>query len=260
MSTRAPEYGLEFLLAFDGRVHHLEEGYWIKFEIERVKATKKRPHGLSYSFTLHAPDGTRLVGFDNAHGVPAKGSRFKPKPVASDHWHRTEDDAGQTVRVRDAETLIDDFFTKWNGCWVSRDRYNGRRSGRDTEVEMTKHKVQNLRTLREEMKAVARGERPAPADAGKPSFNSVDAMVRLLTPENRQLLALIRDRKPQSVAELVEMSGRAQPNLTRTLAKMEAAGFITMKAVGRRKAPTVAVKKIVVEIDPYSDRDRLKVA
>ena len=125
---------------------------------------------------------------------------------------------------------------------------------------MTKHKVQNLRSLREEMKAVARGERPASVDAGKPSFNSVDAMVRLLTPENRQLLALIRDRKPQSVAELVEMSGRAQPNLTRTLAKMEAAGFITMKAVGRRKAPTVAVKKIVVEIDPYSDHDRLKVA
>ena len=125
---------------------------------------------------------------------------------------------------------------------------------------MTKYKVQNLRSLREEMKAVARGERPAPADAGKPSFNSVDAVVRLLTPENRQLLALIRDRKPQSVAELVEMSGRAQPNLTRTLAKMASAGFITMKTVGRRKAPSVAVKKIVVEIDPYSDRDRLKVA
>jgi len=125
---------------------------------------------------------------------------------------------------------------------------------------MTKYKVQSLRSLREEMKAVARGERPAPADARKPSFNSVDALVRLLTPENRQLLALIRDRKPQSVAELVEMSGRAQPNLTRTLAKMASAGFITMKAVGRRKAPIVAVKKIVVEIDPYSDRDRLKVA
>jgi predicted transcriptional regulator len=125
---------------------------------------------------------------------------------------------------------------------------------------MTKYKVQNLRSLREEMKAVARGERPAPADAGKPSFNSVDALVRLLTPENRQLLAIIRDRKPQSVAELVEMSGRAQPNLTRTLAKMASAGFITMKTVGRRKAPSVAVKKIVVEIDPYSDRDRLQVA
>ena len=44
------------------------------------------------------------------------------------------------------------------------------------------------------------------------------------------------------------------------IAKEESAGFITMKAEGRRKAPTVAVKKIVVEIDPCSDRDRLNVA
>jgi hypothetical protein len=40
----------------------------------------------------------------------------------------------------------------------------------------------------------------------------------------------------------------------------EAAGFIRMKTVGRRKTPRVAVKRIVVEIDPYSDRDRLRVA
>ena len=79
-------------------------------------------------------------------------------------------------------------------------------------------KIQSLRSLREEMKAVARGERPAPADANKPSFNSVEAVVRLLTPDNRRLLALIRDRKPRSVAELVTMTGGAQPTLTRTLA------------------------------------------
>jgi len=123
------------------------------------------------------------------------------------------------------------------------------------------HKVQSLRSLREEMKAVARGERPAPVNAASPSFNSVEALVRLLTPENRELLALIRDHKPQSVAALVEISGRAQPNLTRTLAKMEAAGFIRMKAMGgRRKAPSIAIKKIIVEIDPCSDHDRLSVA
>ena len=110
MVDQPAEYGLEFLLAFDGRIHHLEEGYWLKFEIKRVEATKERPHGLSYSFTLHAPDGTRLVGFDNAHGVPATGSRFKRKPPASDHWHRTEDDPGRLYQFEDAETLIDDFF------------------------------------------------------------------------------------------------------------------------------------------------------
>ena len=120
--------------------------------------------------------------------------------------------------------------------------------------------VQSLRSLREDMKAVARGERRPSRDADRPSFNSVEAVVRLLTPDNRRLLALIRDREPQSVAELVAMTGRAQPNLTRTLAKLEAAGFITMKTVGRRRTPSAAVKKIVVEIDPYSDRDRLRVA
>jgi predicted transcriptional regulator len=125
---------------------------------------------------------------------------------------------------------------------------------------MSKYKIQNLQSLRAQMKAVARGERPAPADAAKPSFNSVEAIVRLLTAENRKLLAMIRDRKPGSIAELAAMSGRAQPNLTRTLAKLAAAGFVTMKAVGRRRAPTATIRKIVVEIDPYAARDRLKLA
>jgi predicted transcriptional regulator len=125
---------------------------------------------------------------------------------------------------------------------------------------MRRMKVQNLRSLREEMKAVARGARSAPADARRPSFNSVAAVVRLLTPENRRLLTVIRDRKPQSVADLVQLTGRAQPNLTRTLAKFEAAGFITITTLGRRKAPSATVKRIVVEIDPYSDRDRMRVA
>jgi predicted transcriptional regulator len=125
---------------------------------------------------------------------------------------------------------------------------------------MKRLRIMSLDALEQEMRAVARGERPAPADAGRPSFNSVEAVVRLLTPENRKLLAMIRNRKPQSIAELVEMTGRAQPNLTRTLAKLEAAGFITMKSVGRRRAPSTTIKKIVVEIDPYSNRDRLLVA
>ena len=112
MDRSDPEYPLEFLLAFDGRIHHLEEGYWIKFEIKRVKSNEERPHGLSYSFTLHAPSGKRLIGFDNAHGVAATGSRYKTRPRTRDHRHRTEDDSGRPYRFVNVETLLDDFFSE----------------------------------------------------------------------------------------------------------------------------------------------------
>jgi hypothetical protein len=110
MVDRRSDYGLEFLIAFDGRIHHLEAGYWIKFEIKRVAATNERPHGLTYAFTLHAPDGTRLVGFDNSHRVRVTGARFKRSPKPRDHWHRTKDDPGRPYDFKDADTLLEDFF------------------------------------------------------------------------------------------------------------------------------------------------------
>jgi len=110
MKDRVREHGLDFLLGFDGRVHHLERGYWIRFEIRRVELSAKRPHGLNYSFTLHGPDGARLIGFDNAHRLPDRTLSVKRRQTASDHWHRTEEDSGRPYRFRDAETLLDDFF------------------------------------------------------------------------------------------------------------------------------------------------------
>ncbi len=104
------EHTLEFLLAFNGRVHRYAGGYWLKFEIVTVTPSEARPHGLDYSFTLHGPDNRRLIGFDNAHTVPAKGSRFKKRSKAADHWHRTETDAGWPYAFVNAEQLIDDFF------------------------------------------------------------------------------------------------------------------------------------------------------
>lgn len=123
---------------------------------------------------------------------------------------------------------------------------------------MTEHKIQSLADLEREMRAVARGEKPAPTDAAAPSFDSVAALARLLTPENRQLLATIRDRKPGSVSELAKWVGRAEPNVLRTLEKLRAAGLVRMEQDGRRKVPTVSVGRIVAEIDPYSPNDRLR--
>ncbi len=103
---------LEFLLDFDGRVHHYAGGYWLKFRIVKVLESVEKPHGLDYSFTLHGPDGRRLVGFDNAHSVSGSTGRFKRRNLTRDHWHRTEDDEGRPYAFRDAEGLISDFFAE----------------------------------------------------------------------------------------------------------------------------------------------------
>jgi hypothetical protein len=104
------EHTLEFLLAFDGRTHWLDQGYRLKFEIRRGEVTATRPHGLHYSLTLHDPEGQRLIGFDNAHSVAAVGSRFNERPAAADHWHRTHTDEGRPYDFSDADTLLRDFF------------------------------------------------------------------------------------------------------------------------------------------------------
>jgi len=110
------------------------------------------------------------------------------------------------------------------------------------------------------MRAVARGDRAAPKDAAAPSFSSVDVLIRLLTPENRKLMAIIRDKKPKSIAELAELTGRAPSNLTRTLGKLEDAGLVKMQADKKRKIPIPAVKILRLRIDPFSQADYLEMA
>ena len=56
---------------------------------------------------------------------------------------------------------------------------------------MMKMKIQSMQGLKKEMLSVARGERKAPADAAQATFESVEAVIRLLTPENCFLLATI---------------------------------------------------------------------
>ncbi len=119
-------------------------------------------------------------------------------------------------------------------------------------------KIQKMQDALAEMKAVARGEIAAPADAAQPSVESAEALLRLLTPDNRRLLRTIRDAKPQSVAELARLTNRAEPNLLRTLGKLEAFGLLEMRTVDRRRVPTAMVGMLHVEIDPYAMADRIE--
>ncbi|WP_303903418.1 toxin-antitoxin system TumE family protein [Thiohalomonas denitrificans] len=102
--------GLETLLDLDGQIFGQEGGYWIKVEAQRVAATPNRPHGVSYSLTLHAIDGGRVLEFDNAHAVRVRGNRFSGRSLEYDHRHRTEEDEGIPYEFETPEQLLADFF------------------------------------------------------------------------------------------------------------------------------------------------------
>lgn len=124
-----------------------------------------------------------------------------------------------------------------------------------------KMKIQSMQSLKKEMLAVARGERKAPADAAQISFESVEGVFRLLTPENRFLLATIDQKKPVSVADLARLVKRAEPNVSRTLGKLEAFGFVRLRqGAGKSKIPEVAIHRLTVDMDICAQQDRVAVA
>jgi hypothetical protein len=57
-------------------------------------------------------EGARLLGFDNAHRVPARSGRYAAKPSAHDHWRRTESDKGRPYAFRSALDLVQDFLNE----------------------------------------------------------------------------------------------------------------------------------------------------
>ena len=119
-------------------------------------------------------------------------------------------------------------------------------------------KIQSLKELEAEMRKVARGEVATPADAAAPSVESSEALIRLLTPDNRSLLRTIRDAKPQSVAELARLTHRAEPNLLRTLGKLEEFGLLEMRTINRRRVPTAKVTVLHLAIDPYAMNHKIE--
>jgi hypothetical protein len=103
---------LDTLLDLDGQVLVIDEsgGYWVKFDVKEVPATKERPHGLDYSMTLHGNHNERLVGFDNAHAMRHSSGPAGKAKTAYDHKHRVR--SIRPYEYRDAATLLADFWAE----------------------------------------------------------------------------------------------------------------------------------------------------
>ena len=105
MNGTHEDSSVTYFLELDGTVHFVDEKcrYRIEIEAKRTDVTPERPHGLSYSLKLHDSEGERILGFDNAHPVPA-GKRYR----FHDHKHRIN--RTRVYEFVDAETLIVDFY------------------------------------------------------------------------------------------------------------------------------------------------------
>ncbi len=77
--------------------------------------------------------------------------------------------------------------------------------------------------------AIAKGDHKRKRGEPKIWFTSMQCIARVLSEQNRGLLALIAEAKPESLQELEKLSGRQVSNLSRTLKKMEQYGIVTLE-------------------------------
>lgn len=106
MSRR--DEGLDRLLDLDSFLAEVGGGFWVKILARRVPPDDNRPHGVSYTLTLHDRSGQRVFGIDNAHPVRLTRGPASRSSTVCDHVHR-----GELVRrysYRDADSLVDDFW------------------------------------------------------------------------------------------------------------------------------------------------------
>ena len=91
--------------------------------------------------------------------------------------------------------------------------------------------------IRERMLSIAPGEYKPKTTEPKIWFTSMRSLAEVLSDENRALLKVIQDTKPQSISTLAETTGRKPGNLSWTLKTMSNYGFVEMKRESRHVRP-----------------------
>ena len=87
-------------------------------------------------------------------------------------------------------------------------------------------------------------------------FESLQSMAQVLSNENQLLLKTILERKPESLKELEEATGRSSSNLSRTLKTMARYGIVKMEKVNRNIKPVVEATDFSVQFGLYADGQR----
>ncbi len=107
--------------------------------------------------------------------------------------------------------------------------------------------IMSKEAYQERTMAIARGEYVPREHEPKIWFESLQSMAQILSNENRELLKVILEKKPKSLAELEAMTGRKKPNLSRTLKTLERYGIVKLHKEKNRTVPEVLATEFRVE-------------
>lgn len=109
--------------------------------------------------------------------------------------------------------------------------------------------IASREAFKERTMAIARGEFKPTADDPKVWFTSIESFAKILSENNRALLAKIAESNPKSLTELANLTGREKSNLSRTLKTMERYGLIEFEdGEGRAQMPRALYSDIVLGV------------
>ncbi len=96
---------------------------------------------------------------------------------------------------------------------------------------------------------VVAGRRRRTADDPDIWFTSVESFAKVLSERNRELLAVIAERQPDSLDALAAASGRAKSTRSRTRQTMARSGWVRLeKGEGRKLRPVVTFERVELRL------------
>ncbi|MBV8924565.1 MAG: helix-turn-helix domain-containing protein [Bradyrhizobium sp.] len=109
--------------------------------------------------------------------------------------------------------------------------------------------IASYEEMKARTKAVARGERRISTSEPKVWFTSTESFAKVLSAGNRELLRIIAEKAPGSLDELARLTGKAKPNLSRTLRTMEGYGLVRLERGERgRIMPKVMHERVELDL------------
>jgi predicted transcriptional regulator len=93
--------------------------------------------------------------------------------------------------------------------------------------------IATYQEMRARTVAIAKGEYKPGAHEPQVWFTSAESFAKVLSDRNRDLLRVIAEFAPKSLAALAERTGRQKSNLSRTLKTMERYGFVQLSRAER---------------------------